>query len=277
MADLRDAPLGKTSLYVDQYDPSLLFPIARANNRSTLSAEKLELAFHGFDVWNAWELSWLNNKGKPVVAVGEIIIPAQSPCLIESKSLKLYLNSFNQTRFDDIGAVTAAIEKDLSKAAGSEVKVNILTLENALQPFGTIHSVEGCCVDELDVDIDVYSTTDPQLLKISPDDVVSETLVSHLMKSNCPVTGQPDWGSVIVSYTGPRICPESFLRYVVSFRQHTEFHEHCVERMFMDILKLSQPTELKVSARYVRRGGLDINPTRSMHPVTSDNLRLLRQ
>ncbi|WP_428244310.1 NADPH-dependent 7-cyano-7-deazaguanine reductase QueF [Gynuella sp.] len=277
MADLTDAPLGKTSLYTDQYDPSLLFPIARANNRSTLNVEASELTFHGYDVWNAWELSWLNNKGKPVVAVGQFTIPAQSPCLIESKSLKLYLNSFNQTRFDDIGSVTATIEKDLSQAAGAEVKVNVLTLENALQPFGKIHTVEGSCVDELDVDIDVYSTADPQLLKISPDDVVSETLVSHLMKSNCPVTGQPDWGSVVVSYAGPRICPESFLRYVVSFRQHTEFHEHCVERMFLDILKLSQPTKLKVSARYVRRGGLDINPVRSMHPVTSDNLRLLRQ
>ena len=275
MANLTDAPLGKSSLYVDQYDPSLLFPVPRDSNRATLNIVSRELPFQGVDIWNAWEISWLNSKGKPMVAIGEITIPAASPFLIESKSFKLYLNSYNQTRFNSLEQVRTTMIKDLSEAAKADVEVKLSLLSDS-SGLEHIHAIPGSCIDDLDVAIDRY-TTDAGLLQIESDRIVSETLCSHLMKSNCPVTGQPDWGSVIIKYTGKKISAESLLKYIVSFRQHTEFHEHCVERIFMDLLQLLQPTELQVSARYVRRGGLDINPFRSLHAERPDNCRLLRQ
>ena len=275
MANLTDAPLGKSSLYVDQYDPTLLFPVPRDSNRATLNIAANDLPFQGYDIWNAWEISWLNGKGKPIVATAEITIPAASPFLIESKSFKLYLNSYNQTRFDSLEQVREAMIKDLSEAAKAQVEV-ILTPLSEASGLEQIHTVAGFCLDDLDVTIDSY-TTDAGLLRVESDETVSETLFSQLMKSNCPVTGQPDWGTVIVKYTGRKISADSLLKYIVSFRQHTEFHEHCVERIFMDLLNLLQPTALQVSARYVRRGGLDINPFRSLTAERPDNLRLLRQ
>jgi 7-cyano-7-deazaguanine reductase len=264
-------PLGKSSEYLDQYAPQLLFPIPRQRDGMA--------HFYGVDIWNAYELSWLNPKGKPVVALGEFRIPADSPNLIESKSFKLYLNSLNQTCFDSFADVQAVVERDLSAVAGAAVTLLLTSLdrEYPLPPDSVI------CVDELDVEIDVYQPDAGLLALVSagPAGVTDEWegwLCSHLLKSNCPVTGQPDWGSVYVWYRGKRISEASLLAYVVSMRQHQGFHEQCVERMFTDIQARCAPQDLLVYARYVRRGGLDINPLRaSFESCEAVNFRLLRQ
>ncbi|MCM2336893.1 MAG: NADPH-dependent 7-cyano-7-deazaguanine reductase QueF [Pseudomonas sp.] len=255
------SPLGKPAAYCDTYSPGLLFPIARQIKRDEIGIVAAKLPFVGEDLWNAYELSWLNPRGKPVVALATFRVPADSPRLIESKSLKLYLNSCNQTRFDSVDAVRAAFVRDLSEAAGAAVVVEIQPLGSS--PVRVIAAPPGESLDELDIDIDTYQPCPEFLSAVGGGDEVSETLHSHLLKSNCLVTGQPDWGCIVVRYTGPAIDRAGLLRYIVSFRKQNEFHEQCVERVFCDILKRCRPRQLAVWARYTRRGGLDINPFRS--------------
>lgn len=276
MATPEASPLGKTSAYIDHYDASLLFPIERQGKRDEIGIDSHQLPFRGVDVWNAYELSWLNNRGKPLVAMGEIFIPAESPRLIESKSFKLYLNSFNQTRFDSVRAVADLLERDLSAAAGASVRVTLVPL-NQMGHSADITTLPGDCLDELDIEIEHYQTQ-PELLQADATRDVEEVLHSHLLKSNCLVTGQPDWGSVVINYSGPRIDRESLLKYLISFRQHNEFHEQCVERIFQDLRQHCGCKRLTVYARYVRRGGLDINPYRTNDDgFVVDNRRLARQ
>lgn len=254
------SPLGKAVTYRDAYAPELLFPIARQSKRDELGLRADALPFIGEDVWNAYELSWLNSRGKPVVALGSFTVPAYSPRLIESKSLKLYLNSFNQTAFASLEAVRETIARDLSAAAGAAVAVELISLSDApRRDFGV---PQGELLDELDIAIDAYSP-EPGVLRAEAGVEVEETLYSHLLKSNCLVTGQPDWAMIVVRYAGPRIDREALLRYIVSFRSHNEFHEQCVERVFRDVMAACRPRCLAVWARYTRRGGLDINPFRA--------------
>ena len=254
------SPLGRNVAYSDGYAPELLFPLDRAPKRAELGIKRAA-PFFGEDLWNAYELSWLDPRGKPVVAMGSFRVPAASPRLIESKSLKLYLNSLNGTRFESTDAVRLMLAEDLSAAADARVGVSLDTLDQ--RPERVIGVIEGESIDGLEIDIEHY-TVAPQLLRADADGPpVSETLVSQLLKTNCLVTGQPDWGTVAVRYSGPRIDRESLLRYIVSYRDHDEFHEQCVERIFMDIRARCAPQRLAVWARYTRRGGLDINPFRA--------------
>ncbi len=276
MHTAHDSPLGKNVPGSDHYDPGLLYPIERAPKRAELGLGA-GLPFRGVDIWNAWELSWLDRRGKPQVALGEFRVPADSPCLIESKSLKLHLASFSQTRFDDIEDVRALIARDLSLASGGDVAVSLRTFAEGLAAgFGHL---EGESIDDAGIDIDDYAPPSAGLLRCATGAApVEETLVSHLFKSNCPVTGQPDWASVQVRYRGPAIDRDSLLRYLVSFRRHDDFHEQCVERIFVDLMQRCAPEALLVHARYTRRGGLDINPWRSsFSDDEASNPRLVRQ
>ena len=259
------SPLGKPTEYRSDYAPELLYPIPRQLKRAELGIAAGTQPFVGADIWNAYELSWLNPRGKPVVAVGSFRIPADSPNLIESKSFKLYLNSFNQTVFADLAAVVTTLQRDLSAAAGAPVTAKIEDLRG--RPQNVIEYPQGIALDELDIDCTDYQPM-PELLSTvnAPEtEKTEETLYSHLLKSNCLVTGQPDWGMLVVRYRGPAIDREGLLRYVVSFRAHNEFHEQCVERVFCDLMARCRPQELAVWARYTRRGGLDINPFRASH------------
>lgn len=268
------SPLGRPVAYRDTYAPELLFPIERQLKRDELGLRPDSVPFVGEDLWNAYELSWLDSRGKPVVALAQFRVPASSPRLIESKSLKLYLNAFNQQRCADAREVQDMIARDLSVAAGGPVTVEVMPLaRRPSRPFGY---PDGVCLDTLDVAIDRYQPA-PDLLQTTGSEV-TETLYSHLLKSNCLVTGQPDWGMLVVRYTGPAIDREGLLRYIVSFREHNEFHEQCVERVFCDILARCQPRELAVWARYTRRGGLDINPFRASHAgLVADECMEIRQ
>ncbi|SSW64828.1 NADPH-dependent 7-cyano-7-deazaguanine reductase [Achromobacter veterisilvae] len=272
---LSHGPLGQSVSYVSQYDPTLLFPIARSHNRAALNLAAGKLPFTGVDLWNAYELSWLDAKGKPRIAMATFSVPADSPNIIESKSFKLYLNSFNQTRLVNSAALRGRLERDLSAAAGAPVGLDFFLP----QRFSELHmgELDGIYIDKLDIEIDTYEPA-PELLRTRPGDTVEETLASRLLKSNCPVTGQPDWASVQIRYRGAPINRESLLRYIVSFRQHAEFHEHCVERIFTDIMRACRPEQLTVYARYTRRGGLDINPWRSnFEAAPTADLRTVRQ
>ncbi len=269
------SPLGKSSAYVATYSPEQLFPIPRAPKWAELGLSAATLPYRGVDIWNCYELSWLLPSGKPVVAIGEFTIPADSPNIIESKSFKLYLNSLNQSVFASQQALLEVMQRDLSDAAGKPVAVRLRGLDEVTAEG--VATLPGRCIDELDVAIEHYDAPLPELLRCDASRQVEECLHSHLLKSNCPVTGQPDWGSVVVDYSGPALLPESLLAYLVSFRQHADFHEQCVERIFLDLQKLLQPRRLTVYARYVRRGGLDINPYRSTEAFTPDNRRLVRQ
>lgn len=272
--DVLHSPLGKSSEYRDTYSPELLYPIPRAPKWAELGLNADSLPFEGVDVWTCYELSWLAPSGKPVVAIAEFSIPAASPNIIESKSFKLYLNSLNQTRYASPAEVQDVLQRDLSAAAGAQVAVAVYRLDQApaMQPL------KGVCLDELDVAIDSYQL-DAGLLKLAaPSRSVVEHLYSHLLKSNCPVTGQPDWGTVVIDYRGPQLDHASVLAYLVSFRQHADFHEQCVERIFCDLRALlGDGAELTVYARYVRRGGLDINPYRSTSQAAPQWGRLPRQ
>jgi 7-cyano-7-deazaguanine reductase len=269
------SPLGKSSEYISTYTPSLLFPIPRAAKWAELGLSADTLPYKGVDFWNCFELSWLLPSGKPVVAIGEFSIPADSPNIIESKSFKLYLNSLNQTPFADRQSLEATLQADLSAAAGKPVGVRIRSLSE-VQAEG-VAGLPGVCIDELDVSVSDYEQPRPELLRCDDSQVIEESVHSHLLKSNCPVTGQPDWGSVAVEYRGAALDHASLLAYLVSFRQHADFHEQCVERIFLDLQRLLKPEKLTVYARYVRRGGLDINPYRSTEAVELPNLRLVRQ
>ena len=265
-------PLGKSSDYKDQYDPSLLFPIEREESWKVHGLDRNEVAFYGEDIWNGYEISWLNSRGKPIVCMAEFRLPATTRFLIESKSFKLYLNSFNQSRFDSADVVRETMVRDLSAAAGGEVSVEFHPVD-ASYP----QAPDALCIDDLDVELVSYSP-DPSLLATVDGEVFDGWLVSHLLKSNCPVTGQPDWGSLYIRYRGPKIDEAGLLAYVVSLRQHQDFHEQCVERTYRDISLRCKPEELVVYARYVRRGGLDINPFRtSVCGEKAVNFRLSRQ
>lgn len=256
----QESPLGKPVGYKAEYDSTLLFPIARQGKRDELGITGT-LPFFGVDFWNAYELSWLNLRGKPQVAIAAITVPADSPHIIESKSLKLYLNSFNQTRLAGPEAVLELLRADLSAGFGAPVQI-ALTLPDAFA-HQKIGELEGLLLDRLDIEVDGY-TPDASLLNANhAEAMVEETFVSHLLKSNCLVTGQPDWGSLQIRYVGAPIDQEGLLRYVIGYREHDEFHEQCVERIFMDILRQCKPQKLAVYARYTRRGGIDINPWRS--------------
>ena len=270
---LQGLSLGQQSAYISQYTPSLLQPVPRSLNRDDLGLRG-ELPFQGSDVWTLYELSWLNAKGKPVVAIGEVFVPATSPNLIESKSFKLYLHSFNQTRCDSLEAVQALLVQDLSGCAGAPVSVTLFTLDQATHQ---IAQLPGECIDNLDIEVDGYEFDETLLQGAAGREIVEETLHSHLLKSNCLVTSQPDWGSVVIHYRGPRLDREKLLRYLISFRQHNEFHEQCIERIFTDLKHFCAPEQLTVHARYTRRGGLDINPFRSDWEPVPANLRLIRQ
>ncbi len=269
--DLANAPLGHAVNYPKTYDASVLFAIERANNRANLGPLP---DWHGSDIWTAYELSWLNPKGKPVVAMGLFTVPHNTPRLIESKSFKLYLNSFNESRFDSLEQVISIMQKDLEAACGGPMGIKI----TPLQPGQTelCAALSGESIDDQDVEITHYHPT-PGLLRCDPTRTATEALTSDLLKSNCPVTGQPDWGSVQITYTGPKIDRAALLQYIVSLRQHNEFHEHCVETLFCDIWRECKPVALTVYARYTRRGGLDINPWRSSHPVELAAQRTPRQ
>ena len=271
----QQSPLGKTSAYETQYAPQLLFPIPRQAKRDELQLSGT-LPFFGVDIWNAYELSWLNLRGKPQVAIATVTAPADSPNIIESKSFKLYLNSFNQTRLAGPDALLALLREDLSKGFGAPVQVT-LTLPDAFQNLKR-GELDGLLLDRLDIEVERY-TPAPALLSSQRDAApVEETLVSHLLKSNCLVTGQPDWASVQVHYVGPQIDQEGLLAYLIGFREHNEFHEQCVERIFVDILRQCAPQKLAVYARYTRRGGLDINPWRSNFTgARPPNVRTARQ
>jgi 7-cyano-7-deazaguanine reductase len=272
------SPLGKASAYVDQYDASLLYPISRATNRAGLGITGT-LPFMGADLWTAYELSWLNPRGKPQVALAHITVPCETPNIVESKSFKLYLNSFNNTRFDSIDAVRERIAVDVGTAAwGKDGRVGVRMVAPELYGNEKMAELEGLSLDRLDLECTHY-TPAPELLGAAHgEQPVTETLTSQLLKSNCLVTSQPDWGSVQISYSGPQIDQAGLLRYIVSFRNHNEFHEQCVERMYSDIMARCKPTKLTVYARYTRRGGLDINPWRTSHPqALPANVRTARQ
>ncbi|MBK2126371.1 NADPH-dependent 7-cyano-7-deazaguanine reductase QueF [Fangia hongkongensis] len=276
--ELELSELGKKSDYLTQYDASLLFPIPRLIKREELGLSQ-KVNFSGVDIWSSFEISWLNSKGKPEVRVGVFEISSDSENIIESKSFKLYLNSFNNTKFHSESEVTALMKSDLSQAANGEVIVRLIKLSEYDCTF--VNGFSGVNLDVLDVEINEYMTN-PSLLKCASELIVEETLTSDLLKSNCLVTNQPDWGSVMISYKGAQIDHESLLKYIISFRDHNEFHEQCVERIYTDIMKHCQPEKLLVYARYTRRGGLDINPLRSsLSELEIDealkNLRLVRQ
>lgn len=272
---LAQLTLGKSTAYVDHYDASLLQAVPRSMNREPLGLFPDNLPFHGADIWTLYELSWLNAKGLPQVAVGEISLNADSQNLIESKSFKLYLNSFNQTIFPDWQTVQETLTRDLSTCAQGDVTVTVRRLSEI--EGSSVGHFTGVCIDEQDIDIHSYEFSTDYLANATGDDVVEESLVSHLLKSNCLITHQPDWGSVQIHYRGPRMNREALLRYLVSFRHHNEFHEQCVERIFNDLLHFCQPEKLAVYARYTRRGGLDINPWRSNFPFVPATTRLARQ
>ncbi len=274
MSSPDQSQLGKATVYADRYDPSLLFPIPRAAKRAEIGVGE-PLPFLGTDIWNAYELSWLDRHGKPHVAVAEFRVPASSPNIIESKSFKLYLNGFAQEPLDSADALQMLLRKDLGAAAGAEVGVTLHPARTAAHAFADL---AGESIDGLPVAIDDYGPPKADYLRADASAAVAEEiLVSDLLRSNCPVTGQPDWGSVQIAYRGAPIDREGLLRYLVSFRTHTEFHEQCVERIYMDVMARCAPERLSVYARYTRRGGLDINPFRSSVPATPDNRRGARQ
>lgn len=287
---LDDLTLGKTTEYQSSYSPDLLQPVPRSINRNEIKIRG-QLPFFGEDIWHGYEVSWLNQKGKPIVVLLKCYVPCESPNLIESKSFKLYLNSFNQSRFESQEEVKAVLFKDLSAVAGCAVKVELFSSEDT-ETF-TATKLPGYCIDVLDIEVDAYNV-DPSLLKldnlrgddgssgghssVGDDEEVNETLHSHLLKSNCLITNQPDWASVVISYSGRQICHESLLRYLISFRMHNEFHEQCVERIYTDLMTYCDCRKLSVQALYTRRGGLDINPFRSSEEgASSAKLRINRQ
>jgi 7-cyano-7-deazaguanine reductase len=274
--------LGRASAYVDRYDAGLLFPISRATQREAMGIAANALPFFGADLWTAFELSWLNPRGKPQLAIAHFTVPCETPNIIESKSFKLYLNSFNSSVFADAQAVRDRLADDLSEAVwrGSERsgRIGVKLVAPDMFDREQVHELDGLDLDRLDIECTHYQPA-PELLSSDPTQVpVAETLTSRLLKSNCLVTGQPDWGSVQIRYSGPPIDQAGLLGYIVSFRNHNEFHEPCVERMFRDIWHHCQPAKLAVYARYTRRGGLDINPFRTSWPqALPANIRMARQ
>ncbi|WP_118805415.1 NADPH-dependent 7-cyano-7-deazaguanine reductase QueF [Haemophilus haemolyticus] len=272
---LKSLKLGQKTEYASQYDRTLLQPVPRALNRDGLGITQNQPFTIGADIWTAYEISWLNEKGLPQVAIADIYLDYQSQNLIESKSFKLYLNSFNQSKFTDFNAVQQTMQRDLIECAQGDVKVRLNPV--AVYDAQKIEHLQGDCIDEQDIEITSYEFNADWLKDCVSDEIVEEKLVSHLLKSNCLITNQPDWGTLHIHYVGKKINHEKLLRYVVSFRQHNEFHEQCVERIFCDLMHYAKPEKLTVYARYTRRGGLDINPFRSNFENLPENLRLARQ
>lgn len=269
---LEQTPLGKKVVYQQDYNPELLMPIPRKLKRDDIGISD-HLPFKGYDIWNGFELSWLNPKGKPVVALAEFIFPCDSPNIVESKTFKVYLNSFNATKFSSPDEVEKIMQKDLSLKTGGNVTVKIISVME--DKSSLIKNFSGTCLDHLDIECSTY-TPDVNLLKLE-NETVKETIYSHLLKSNCLVTTQPDWGSLQITYSGRKINHDSLLRYIVSYRNHSGFAEHCVEKIFMDLMRYCKPEQLIVYGRYTRRGGLDINPVRSTEEYHPENIRLSRQ
>ncbi len=265
-------PLGKEVAHSPVYNPGHLFSVARHDGRREIGL-LAALPFGGADVWNAYEISWLNPAGKPEVAMGTFTFPCSTPNLIESKSLKLFLNSLNLHRFDSAAAVCAVLEKELAAIAGGRVGIDLITAERFHETL--VSEPPGQCLDDLDVACRCDRVAPETLDTVA--EQVTETVYSNLLRTNCPVTGQPDWATVVVDYTGPQINPEGLLKYLVSYRQHTGFHENCVERIFMDILTRCTPARLLVQARFTRRGGLDINPWRANYSAVPQHTRFARQ
>lgn len=272
-AILRDSPLGKKSEIPDTYTPSLLCPLPRWDAREALEWEEPEMPFRGVDYWNCHELTWLDLRGKPLVARAEIQVPFNSRNIVESKSLKLYLASLGQMKYRNRQEVQAVIENDLSGCVGGPALVTLYDVRGADTSFGDL---PGELLDHLDEDCSAYQP-DPDLLEVDADGPLKGAAHSHLLRSLCPVTGQPDFASVLVRWTGVAINPRSLLKYIVSWRNHKGFHEQVVEQMFVDILRSCQPKGLTVYARYTRRGGIDINPFRSNFEEPLPNIRLWRQ
>ncbi|OOF42919.1 NADPH-dependent 7-cyano-7-deazaguanine reductase QueF [Rodentibacter rarus] len=272
---LASLKLGQKTDYANEYDRTLLQAVPRALNRDDLGITQSQPFTIGADIWTAYEISWLNEKGVPQVAIADIYLDHQSQNLIESKSFKLYLNSFNQTKFANFNQVAQIMQQDLTECAQGEVKVRLNSL--AFYQNQQIDTLQGECIDEQDIEMTDYQFNAGWLDNCVSNEVVEEYLVSHLLKSNCLITNQPDWGSLQIHYVGKKIDREKLLRYVVSFRQHNEFHEQCVERIFCDLMHYAKPQKLTVYARYTRRGGLDINPFRSNFEPLPENLRLARQ
>ena len=272
---LKSLKLGQKTEYASLYDRTLLQPVPRALNRDGLGITQNQPFTIGADIWTAYEISWLNEKGLPQVAIADVYLDYQSQNLIESKSFKLYLNSFNQSKFADVNSVQQTMQRDLSECAQGDVKVRLNPV--AVYDSQKIDHLQGDCIDEQDIEITSYEFNANWLKDCVSDEIVEEKLVSHLLKSNCLITNQPDWGTLHIHYIGKKINHEKLLRYVVSFRQHNEFHEQCVERIFCDLMHYAKPEKLTVYARYTRRGGLDINPFRSNFENLPENLRLARQ
>ena len=272
---LKSLKLGQKTEYDSQYDRTLLQPVPRALNRDGLGITQKQPFTIGADIWTAYEISWLNEKGLPQVAIADIYLDYQSQNLIESKSFKLYLNSFNQNKFANSNAVQQTMQCDLSECAQGDVKVRLNPVD--VYDSQKIDHLQGDCIDEQDIEITSYEFNADWLKDCVSNEIVEEKLVSHLLKSNCLITNQPDWGTLHIHYVGNKIDHEKLLRYVVSFRQHNEFHEQCVERIFCDLMHYAKPEKLTVYARYTRRGGLDINPFRSNFENLPKNLRLARQ
>ena len=267
--------LGQQTKYSEKYDRTLLQPVPRRLNRDQLNITATQPFTIGADIWTAYEISWLNPKGVPQVAIADVSIDFRSENLIESKSFKLYLNSFNQTTFADFADVQQTLQRDLQDCAQGEVNVRLNSLADyTAQPIATL---SGDCIDTQDIEVRDYAFNAALLNHCTGEHLVEETLVSHLLKSNCLITQQPDWGSLQIHYVGKQINREQLLRYIISFRQHNEFHEQCVERIFCDLMQYAKPEKLTVYARYTRRGGLDINPYRSNFEPLPQNVRLARQ
>jgi queuine synthase len=267
--------LGQQTKYSEKYDRTLLQPVPRRLNRDQLNITATQPFTIGADIWTAYEISWLNPKGVPQVAIADVSIDFRSENLIESKSFKLYLNSFNQTTFADFADVQQTLQRDLQDCAQGEVRVRLNSLADyTAQP---IVALSGECIDAQDIEVRDYAFNATLLNHCTGEHLIEETLVSHLLKSNCLITQQPDWGSLQIHYVGKQINREQLLRYIISFRQHNEFHEQCVERIFCDLMQYAKPEKLTVYARYTRRGGLDINPYRSNFEPLPQNVRLARQ
>lgn len=272
---LSNLSLGHKAEYRSYYSPELLQGVPRHLNRQELGIVEQQ-PFTGCDVWHAYELSWLNAKGKPVVALARCSVPYDTPNIVESKSFKLYLNSFNQSRFNSQQDVLDVLIKDLSGIAGGGISIELFAPDD-IEAF-PVSALPGKCIDHVDIDIDGFDLNPSLLALDSNKQKITETVHSHLLKSNCLITNQPDWASVVISYQGDKIDHVALLRYLVSFRMHNEFHEQCVERIFMDVQKTCSPEILMVQALYTRRGGLDINPFRSSGKSSQSSLlRINRQ
>lgn len=270
---LKRSPLGQKTVYHETYSPGLLFPIPRTLARDKIGIGSI-LPFDGVDVWSGYEISWLNLKGKPQIALADFTFPCRSPNVIESKTFKLYLNSFNQSQFESLAHVRQTLQNDLSNAADAQVTINLFPLSEL--KMRNLEEFSGICLDSLDIETNAYEPN-KNFLITSPE-MIEETVYTDLFKSNCLVTGQPDWGSIFVRYYGPKIDREGLLKYFISFRRHSGFAEHCVEQIYYDILTRCTPERLTVYGRYTRRGGLDINPFRSnFEKEPPANIRQIRQ